>query len=69
MIPILFQVCLCCKSVAKVHAKLSQKPESTVKELLLSMTNYLNGQGLLATAAGNVAIIRKVLDSFLDSAR
>ena len=62
---ILFQILLCCKSVAKIHANTSRSEEN----LLLSMSNYFNGLGLSATAAGNFALLSKALDCLLISAR
>ena len=66
----LFQVLLCCKNVAKIHANMSKKPDcSTEEKQLLSMSNYFNGLGLSVTAAGNFALLNKALDCLLISAR
>lgn len=66
----LFQILLCCKSVAKIHANTSRNPDCPTEEnLLLSMSNYFNGLGLSATAAGNFALLSKALDYLLISAR
>ena len=67
----LFQIHICCEHVDKIRSGVSQKQKecTTVEELLLSVSNSLYGQGLLATAPGNCSILWKALDSFLISAR
>lgn len=68
MIQVLFQILLCCKNVAKIHA--DTKPDCPTEEkLLLSMSNYFHGLGLSAVAAGNFAVLNKALDCLLTSAR